>query len=108
MNESINQSAETLFPGLIKNESYNFIIRTRNSHETEEQACDMLIQSRDTFVPLMAVCSFTIAHHLHSIRQNRMTPSWIRQLSDTSVHPSWLDNIKDSIVGDFTIERVGI
>ena len=56
----------------------------------------------------MAICSFAIAHHLHSIRQNRTTPSWIRQLSDASVHPSWLDNIRDSVVGDCTIERVGV
>ena len=30
MNQSINQSAESHLPGLIKNESYNFIIRTHN------------------------------------------------------------------------------
>jgi hypothetical protein len=78
----------------------------RNAHPTEETARASIMRSRDSFLLLIAMGSFAISRHSTEGERNSQKPKWMQSLQDV-VHPQYLDEIRLSAVGDFTIPRVG-
>ncbi|KZP28160.1 hypothetical protein FIBSPDRAFT_886031 [Athelia psychrophila] len=58
----------------------------------------------DAFMPLMAICSFTI-----TMTQNfrDTNPPWARRLLDIGVHPSFVQELKVLQIADFDVDRIG-
>src|SRR4051812_38951825 len=81
----------------------------RGFHETQEYARRAIMMSRDAFVPLMAHCSWVIAHQFNRSDRNELTstrPAWVQKLVDKHrIHAQWVENLRLSTVGDFFIER---
>ncbi|KZP03295.1 hypothetical protein FIBSPDRAFT_969135 [Athelia psychrophila] len=63
-----------------------------------------IMLARDAFMPLMAICSFTI-----TMTQNfrDTNPPWARRLLDIGVHPSFVQELKVSQIADFDVDRIG-
>lgn len=78
------------------------------SHPTEEDARYFALYSRDAFVPLMAMCSFAIANNLEAHEFASSMPKWLIELASQNVNQQYLQLIRTSIIGDFSIERVGV
>src|SRR6266481_2310934 len=69
------------------------------SHREERFAINCALSSRDSFVPLMAKCSFTIALISQEESPLESTPSWIEYLQGTHrLHPEWLEQFRQSSV----------
>lgn len=71
-----------------------------------EKFARSILLARDAFVPLMTICSFAIAMTQQFATDN---PPWARRLTDQGIHPSFIDELKNSQVADFSVNsRVGV
>lgn len=78
-----------------------------NNHAEERFARHCAIKSRDAFVPLMALCSWSIALVGNSMAMNKV-PRWVDMLqANPTVLPSWIEDLAHSMIADFTIRRTG-
>ena len=78
------------------------------SHSTHEDSREYATYSKEAFVPLIAACSFAIANNIDGPDGDLPVPSWFHDLTDKGVHPQYLHNIQNSIIGDFTLDRAGV
>ena len=82
-----------------------------SSHWEERFAIKCALSSRNSFVPLMAKCSFAIALISGEESPFASTPSWIEYLRGThNLHPEWLEQLRQSLVCDLSSDnpRVGL
>jgi hypothetical protein len=80
------------------------------SHRSEHLARKSAIRSRDAFVVLMALCSFTIARFHGAVLPADVEPVWVRVLQGPNgLNPSWLELFRSSPIPDFSglYPRVG-
>jgi hypothetical protein len=81
-------------------------------HTTSQLARSAAIRSRDAFIPLMATISYIISTFLTAEegRDNyKGRPLWETILTDDLlIHPVWVDALRESWIGDFTVPRVGV
>ena len=78
------------------------------SYSTHEDAREYATYSKEAFVPLIAACSFAIANNIYGPDDEFPVPSWFHYFTDKGVHPQYLHNIQNSIIGDFTLDRAGV
>jgi hypothetical protein len=74
----------------------------------EHRARSRALKSRDTFFPLMALCSYLIVLNLPPEESNAPYPSWAEYLVQQKVHPEWVDSLKHSEIANFSAPRVGV
>jgi len=73
------------------------------NHSSEDAARISIMGSRDAFILLVSMCSYAIARHS---RDDQGIPQWERMLAGR-LHAQYIDELRASMVGDFTIKRVG-
>ena len=80
----------------------------RNRHTEEVFARRCAMKSRDAFVPLMALCSWSISLIEVTASADKY-PRWVSLLrrEDQSLQLSWTEDLMHSIVADFSIPRFG-
>src|SRR5271154_548212 len=78
------------------------------SHKTKQEAQKSIINSRDAFLPLIAACSFGIFIGLSHFEWDSPKPPWVVRLLETEVSPAYVEYIRTSVVGDFSVPRVGV
>lgn len=78
-----------------------------NKHVEERFARRCAMNSRDAFVPLMALCSWSISLVGASLTANK-APQWVDMLqANPTVVPSWIEDLQHSMIADFNIHRFG-
>ena len=80
----------------------------RNRHTEEVFARRCAMKSRDAFVPLMALCSWSIS--LVGVAESAdKDPRWVSLLrrDNQSLQLSWIEDLTNSIIADFNIPRIG-
>ncbi|KAF7973281.1 hypothetical protein HWV62_15649 [Athelia sp. TMB] len=80
---------------------YNY----REGHMGQDKFVKSIILACDTFVPLMSVCTFAIAMTQDFRSKN---PPWARRLTDCGCHTSFVEELQDSQIADFSVDRVGV
>jgi len=75
----------------------------RDSHPTEALTRILIMQSRDAFALLVAMCSFAISRRLGD---DNGIPMWVRKL-DGQLDAQFVDQLRSSPVANFKIKRVG-
>jgi hypothetical protein len=76
--------------------------------ESESTARHKAILSRDAFLPLLAMCSWSIAMHLPRNGHYQTDPKWIQLLvQEKHMVVEWVNNLHQFMVEDFEIERIG-
>jgi hypothetical protein len=65
------------------------------------------MNSRDAFVPLMALCSWSISL-VGALLTTNNTPRWVNMLQENpTVLPSWIEDLQHSMIANFNIRRFG-
>jgi hypothetical protein len=79
----------------------------RHMEEVFMRRCTM--KSRDAFVPLMALCSWSFSLIGVAVSADKY-PRWVSLLrqEDQSLQLSWIENLTNSIVADFSIPRISL
>ena len=66
------------------------------------------MRSCDAFIPLMAFCSWILAHQIGKGDPDPLRPEWMKKLiRQDNVHPEWAEELRVSPVGNFDIVRLG-
>ena len=80
----------------------------RNRHMEENFARRCAMKSRDAFIPLMALCSWSISRVGDSQTANHV-PLWADLLlrEDPNIQLSWIEDLRHSMIGNFKIPRFG-
>src|SRR3954449_401947 len=77
------------------------VLDIKKIYEMEKEAQCQCMMARDAFIFLMALCSYFI------FLQGAST-TWNQKLVDLRmVHPEWAQNLGETPVADFSVERVG-
>lgn len=76
-------------------------------HVTADGARESVMRSKKAFIPLMACTSWVIAHKLTDDCVAGGHPKWIQEMVDEGVNPEWLTSIHQSVIGNFSIARLG-
>ena len=74
------------------------------THGTSDTAMQCMAKSRDTFVPLLALCSMAISFVIRKDRDATDTswPLWMKVLKEThGIHEAWLENLRQSPIAQF-------
>ncbi|KAJ7732816.1 hypothetical protein B0H14DRAFT_2639770 [Mycena olivaceomarginata] len=80
--------------------SYRYSERNASSRQ---KAIDIALHSRDAFLPLMAKITL-----MFILLDARASGDWRAQMSkQTKLHHQWLVDLEHSVVGDFSIDRIG-
>ncbi|KAF7971128.1 hypothetical protein HWV62_22004 [Athelia sp. TMB] len=77
----------------------------REGHLGLEKFVKSIMLARDAFVPLMSLCSFAIAMTREFRSKN---PPWAHRLVDRGCHTSFVEELQDSQIADFSEDRIGV
>ncbi|KAF7969794.1 hypothetical protein HWV62_25969 [Athelia sp. TMB] len=80
---------------------YNY----REGHMGHDKFVKSIMLARDAFVPLTSLCSFAIAMTRDFRSKN---PPWAQRLIDHGCHSSFVEELQDSQIADFSEDRLGV
>ena len=77
----------------------------REGHLGQDKFVKSIMLARDAFIPLTSLCSFAIAMTREFRSKN---PPWAQWLIDQGCHSSFVEELQDSQIADFSEDRVGV
>jgi hypothetical protein len=75
--------------------------------DTRQQMIERVMNARDAFIPLMAICSYAIAF---TPNFTHASPPWTAKLREEGIHPEWVSMLEKSQLADFSPDnrRLGV